>query len=353
MAEVQKKKKRAKKAKQEIILTPEEKFAQLLALKKSIRCILGIEDKYKIYVRLTKEFAEFGKSEEADGVEGADQCGVLSEECRRKAEELEKQLPLEKKQDDRTVTTTVRQREEEKSGQGKKGGKTKWLVLAILVLGALMVVAYNVTASRYVIAGVESKIGLKDMAVKSYDKLGDYKESPSLKLEVEQKLLARAKKGQEIEFGELQWLVLEKTDTAICLAKYEAMNKTPFHNQAEEVTWETCSLRRYLNNEFLNKNFSEQEKTAILDTDVTIGENATYATKSGNTTKDKVFIMNEAEAKKYKKVLKEKRKNMRLRTPGRDLTSTTYIASQGTVIDYGFPVEKRDVCIRPVIWVRL
>ena len=37
MAEVQKKKKKAKKAKQEIVLTPEEKFAQLLALKKATR----------------------------------------------------------------------------------------------------------------------------------------------------------------------------------------------------------------------------------------------------------------------------------------------------------------------------
>lgn len=349
MAEVQKKKKKAKKAKQEIVLTPEEKFAQLLALKKATRCILGVEDKYKIYVRLTKDFEEFGKSPEAEGVEGAEQCGELSEECRRLAEELKDELPAESTKDDRTVTTTARERE---AGQKKKG-KTKWIVLAVFLIAVAGVIAYQVAPSRYVIAGAESAIGLRELAADSYEKLGSYKDSETLKLKEEKKMLADSKSGKLVGFGKEQWIVLEKTEQAVLLAKYNGMTKTAFHNKKEKVTWETCSLRGYLNDTFMKKTFSDVEKAAIIETALPGDTNSDYGTKGSSGTRDKVFILNDTETKKYKKQLKEKGNNMRLRTPGRDLYSTAYVTAGGAMIYYGFPVDKKEVLVRPVIWVEL
>lgn len=349
MAEVQKKKKKAKKAKQEIVLTPEEKFAQLLALKKATRCILGIEDKYKVYVRLTKDFEAFGNSEEAKSVEGADQCAALSEECRKMAEQLEGKLPTESVRDDRTVTTTVKEREQ---GQ-KKSGKAKWIVLAVVLLVAVGAVAYNMPPTRYVIAGLEEKVGLKPLAAESYEKLGDYKDCAVRKLETEKKILAKTKAGNIAGFGREQWIILENTGQKVCLARYNAMTKTAFHNKEEKATWETCSLRRYLNGDFLKKTFNESEQQAVLDTSLEGDVNSTYGTKGSSGTTDKVFILNDAESKKYKKQLGEKRNNMRLRTPGRDLYSTAYVTAGGAMIDYGFPVNKKEILIRPVIWVQL
>lgn len=348
MAEVQKKKKKAKKAKQEIVLTPEEKFAQLLALKKATRCILGVEDKYKIYVRLTKDFDEFGKSAEAEGVEGAEQCPALSEECKRLAEELKGKLPAEGVKDDRTVTTTARERE-----QGQKGsGKAKWIVLAVLLLAVAGIVAYNLTPTRYVIAGMEAGVGLKSLAAESYGKLGNYKDSVTRKLETEKEILAKEGVGKIVGFGKEQWIILEKTEQSVLLAKYNGMTKTAFHDKEEKVTWETCSLRHYLNENFLKKTFNEAEQQAILDTAISGDVNSAYGTKGSSTT-DKVFILNDTESKKYKKPLGDKRNNMRLRTPGRDLLSTAYVTSDGAILDYGFPVERKEILVRPVIWVAL
>lgn len=349
MAEVQKKKKKAKKAKQEIVLTPEEKFAQLLALKKATRCILGVEDKYKIYVRLTKDFEAFGKSVEAEGVEGADQCAALSEECKKLAEELKEKLPSESVKDDRTVTTTAREREQ---GE-KKSGRTKWIVLAVLLIAIAGVVAYNMSGSRYVIAGIEAKVGLKSLAAKSYEKLGDYKDSVALKLKVEREMLAKEKAGKIVDFGKEQWIILEKTEQSVLLAKYNAMTKTAFHDKEEKVTWETCSLRRYLNEDFLKKSFNTAEQQAIVDTVLSGDTNSTYGTRGSSGTTDKVYILNDTESKKYKKQLGEKRNNMRLRTPGRDLFSTAYVTSGGAILDYGFPVENKEILVRPVIRVQL
>ena len=48
-----------KKKKKEVIeLTPAERFVQLKTLKRATRCLLVDEDVYRIYVRLTKDFAQ-------------------------------------------------------------------------------------------------------------------------------------------------------------------------------------------------------------------------------------------------------------------------------------------------------
>ena len=73
----------------------------------------------------------------------------------------------------------------------------------------------------------------------------------------------------------------------------------------------------------------------------------------GKNTQDKVFLMNEPEFTKYKKKLKAKAKTMRLRTPGKDATATTYVSALGDIITYGFPVDENGACIRPTMWVNL
>lgn len=344
-----KRKNRRKRNRQIVELTPAEKFTQLQTLKRATRCLLVDEDVYKIYVRLTREFDELGRIGEETPFEGCEECAALSEECKALAEEWKKKLPAERKVESRTVITTVRERE--KRGDQKKG-KGKWVFLGIVALIALFIICYRVPATRYMIAGLENAIGFDGVARDSYAKLGDYKDSRERIVKLEQKSMSEVKTGSVITFGHDDWMVLERKDGKALLAKYMADNKHPFHDKKEDITWEKCTLRQYLNGEFLTTYFSEEERAIIEDSIVTSSDNAEFGTDGGRDTVDKVFLMDESQYETYKKKLKDKSKTMRLRTPGKDATSTTYVSALGDVVTYGFPVEQNGACIRPVMWVR-
>ncbi len=339
-----------KKKKKEVVeLTPSERFAQLQTLKRATRCLLKDEDVYRIYVRLVKEFADLAKLGEDSPFEGWEECEALSEECALLAEEWKKKLPKEKKVESRTVTTTVRQQEE--NGHQKKG-KGKWIFGGIAVLVIAFIICYNIPATRYQMAGLAGNIGFDELAMDTYQKLGDYNDSVKQIVSLEQKNMRDAKPGNVVTFGKADWMVLEHRDGKTLLAKYMADNKHLYHDENENVTWEKCSLRTYLNGQFLEEFFSEEERALIVRTKVENRNNPEYGTDGGKDTADLVFLLNEPEYEKYRKKLKDKSKTMRLRTPGKDGTATTYVSALKEVVTYGFPVDETGACIRPVMWVK-
>ncbi len=393
-----KEKKRRKKQPEEIILTPAEVFAQLTALKNATRCILGIEDEYKIYVRLAKDFAELGAKAETEPFEGSDQCAALSEECRKKAEELKPKLPVEKEEISRTVTTTMREKEQK---AGRKRGKGKWFVLAAALLIIAAAVCYKAAPTRYLIAGLEKGLSLKKYAMESYFSLGDYKDSPrkaqemmyeyasdlqedghweeawkffhrlekrqfrdsaSRVLAVEKKMMAEAKDGETVHFGGGRWILLDKKDGKALLTRNETIRGKDaedvpaagevYEPEAKRVTWETSSLRSYLNNAFIQEEFSAEEQKVIQETGVGHADNPVYGTKGGKDTVDKVYIFSAEEIGKYAGVMKNKAKSLRLRNPGIGQDSTAYYSHLKEVVYYGFPVNQKGVYNRPVLWAR-
>ena len=337
-----------KKKKKEVIeLTPVERFVQLKTLKRATRCLLVDEDVYRIYVRLSKDFAQMDALGKETPFEGCEECAALSEECAALAEEWKKKLPKEKEVISRTVTTTAKRQEEDK----QKKGIAKWIVLAVIIAA---IVCYNVPATRYQLAGLGAKAGFEKWAASSYEKLGDYKDCKNQIILLEKKAIEKVKIGGVVKFGNCDWMVLERTDGKALLTKYMADNKHPYHDKSEKVTWENCTLRNYLNGEFLQDGkFTPSELAMILETDVVNIANEEFGTNGGKNTKDKVFLMNEPEFNKYKKKLKAKAKTMRLRTPGKDAASTTYVSALGDIITYGFPVDENGACIRPTMWVNL
>lgn len=63
--------------------------------------------------------------------------------------------------------------------------------------------------------------------------------------------------GQE----DIEWLVLAKEGTKILVISKEALDCKPY--SYTNVTWETCTLRKWLNNDFINAAFSADERTMI------------------------------------------------------------------------------------------
>ena len=97
---------------------------------------------------------------------------------------------------------------------------------------------------------------------------------------------------------DIEWIVLAKEgNKALVISKY-ALDCKQYDMAKSDVTWETCTLREWLNGPFLDA-FSAEERNSMIDTAVTADENPSYGTPPGNDTTDKVFLLSITEVNKY------------------------------------------------------
>ena len=75
----------------------------------------------------------------------------------------------------------------------------------------------------------------------------------------------------------------------------------PYNKEYEDITWENCSLRSWLNNDFMNEAFSGEQQACILKTNIPNDDNTffDYTVDGGNDTMDKIFILSILEAELY------------------------------------------------------
>ena len=98
---------------------------------------------------------------------------------------------------------------------------------------------------------------------------------------------------------DIEWLVLARDgDKALLISKY-ALDCQQYNTSYTDVTWESCSLRTWLNGTFLNAAFSSDEAAMIATTTVTADKNPEYSTSAGNNTQDQVFLLSITEVEKY------------------------------------------------------
>lgn len=102
---------------------------------------------------------------------------------------------------------------------------------------------------------------------------------------------------------DIEWLVLDiQNNKALLISRY-VLDHVDYHTKQTSVTWETCYMRRWLNSEFIQTAFTEDEQEMILTTTVKAQKNphlsSTPKNGIGNDTKDKIFLLNVVEAEKY------------------------------------------------------
>ena len=88
---------------------------------------------------------------------------------------------------------------------------------------------------------------------------------------------------------------------ALLISKY-GLDAKPYNTELDLVTWETCTLRTWLNDDFLKTCFDSKAQDAILMTNVDNSNSQCYSgwnTTGGNNTQDKVFLLSYAEVNKY------------------------------------------------------
>lgn len=138
--------------------------------------------------------------------------------------------------------------------------------------------------------------------------------------------LKNAKIGDTIEFGEIEWKVLDKgEDTVLIMMEKPLFRK--YHSSDQVITWEKCSLRKWLNNDFFGI-FSDDEKEMIAETKLENKGNKKFGTDGGKDTVDRIFILSIDDVKKYKQYLNG---DCRLRSPGENRKTT---AAFDRVIDH-------------------
>ena len=131
----------------------------------------------------------------------------------------------------------------------------------------------------------------------------------------------------------IEWLVLARDGNKALLISRYALDAQPYNKDNTSVTWETCTLRTWLNGTFYNKAFSSAEQAAILTTNVDNSKNQCYSgwsTSSGNNTQDKVLLLSYAEANKYFDVENWQNNGATDNVKSR-VAPTAYAIAQGTV----------------------
>lgn len=93
----------------------------------------------------------------------------------------------------------------------------------------------------------------------------------------------------------IEWLVLDRDgDRVLLISKYalDYQSFMPFYEPVTEpYTWESCSLRRWLNGTFLNAAFSADEQQRLLTTTVITSPGSLHRENGPVTTEDRVFLL--------------------------------------------------------------
>lgn len=98
----------------------------------------------------------------------------------------------------------------------------------------------------------------------------------------------------------LQWVVLKVESGKALLVCTEVLDVQPFDNTGKS-SWKDSSIRYWLNHDFYDFAFTDEEKAIILTASVKNGETEkNSSSRSGsNDTEDKIFLLSEAEYKRY------------------------------------------------------
>ena len=190
-------------------------------------------------------------------------------------------------------------------------------------------------------------------------------------------------KRQIISFGPYNWRVLDVQGGKALLITENVIEKNrPYHNKYVDITWENCTLRKYLNGEFLDR-FSKYDQGRILEVNNENKDNQWYKTDGGAPTRDKIFCLSIEECVKYfgdsgqlknssrrdagemfdefngNRMAKDGNKESSawwwLRSPGRYSTNAAYVYRDGSLSVRGRSVDSASEFggVRPALWLNL
>lgn len=280
----------------------------------------------------------------------------------------------------------------------QKAAEKKKRILSIAIPAVIAVVAFVLVLIKVIIPNSKYNAAVELMEsgeiIEAYESLmamDGYKDSAEKAANIydqyEFEKIKSAEVGDIVYFGnyeqdndtsngaeKIEWQVLAKENNKVLVISKYALDSQHYNTADKDVTWETCTLRTWLNGTFLNSAFSTNEQAAIAQTTVTADGNPEYDTDSGNATTDKVFLLSIDEANKYFSSDSARQCKptvftlangvwyegdgelvhyWRLRSPGGAQDYNAVVSDDGSVACYGYRVDSGAGAIRPVLWINL
>lgn len=190
--------------------------------------------------------------------------------------------------------------------------------------------------------------------------------------------------GRNGAYSSIEWIVLKNFDDSVLLLSRYGLDAIQYNSEKKDVTWETSSIRRWLNETFLYEAFSSDERALIqwakVDNSYNQGDKK-HHTDGGADTLDRVFLLSYQEVNRlfenwidrsvycteYAKVnganirSKEKADDLFngkgagksywwLRSPANEQYRAYYINASGDY-DWG-DVSNKTGTVRPALWVK-
>lgn len=169
----------------------------------------------------------------------------------------------------------------------------------------------------------------------------------------------------------LMFTVIDERDHEVLVICQNGIDVKPFNTKDTEVTWDDCSLRKWLNEEFLINAFSFDERQYIVKSSVLTSPNRLYPNKKKIfETEDYIFLLDEVEAELYFllpedriAIMSDRIKNLVfsdesgygdwwLRTSGGKLNRAVYVRDSGDIFYGGSIVTDDAIAVRPAFWIK-
>ena len=114
-------------------------------------------------------------------------------------------------------------------------------------------------------------------------------------------LLGKYEQNNNLADGseDIKWIVLEKKDNKILVISKYGLDCQPYHNERENVSWETSSLKKWLNSVFYYMAFTESEAEMISKTLISEKEELEYDTQTQEEKENKLFLLSIEEMNDY------------------------------------------------------
>ena len=179
------------------------------------------------------------------------------------------------------------------------------------------------------------------------------------------------RQGEHGEIQPIEWRVLAVKGGRALVISEKLLNFAAYNDVLTDVTWETCSLRAWMNDTFYKTAFSRDEQEKIASVRIPNPGNSDNGINGGNETRDKLFALSIEETVKYFPSNKDRmayitpfahRRHLYeyglplshwwLRSPGWDNFSASYV--RNTMTDRnGKKVNSHDTALRPAMWLIL
>ena len=190
------------------------------------------------------------------------------------------------------------------------------IIAAICTIFVVLLITVIIPEYKYNKAIELSSSGDYEAAYELFNLMQDYKDCKermdSIRSKYNRTQLYKADVGSFVYFGsyeqdgdmsngkeDIEWIVVKKDGNSILVVSKYVLDIKMYNETLEDVTWETCSLRKWLNGQFIQDAFSKEDRNMIIFSSVASEHNPRYPSSPGKDTIDQVFILSYKEANNY------------------------------------------------------